>query len=136
MAVSSVGTVNCLFLHQFNELFFGDIWLPCLRCGKEWSANKVGKCCSSAHFVSKYSCCYCLLPWPHSLARLIHSASCSLPNISTHNLLPWSSHLHYILDSRVQKSKALASNMSAKLFSHLRRPHYSTEKGWALTGAE
>lgn len=40
---------DCLLLHQFNDLFFRDIWLPRLRWGKGWTGNKVGKCCSSAH---------------------------------------------------------------------------------------
>lgn len=122
-AVPNVATDNCLLLHQYNELFFRDIWLPCLRWGKGWIANKVGKCCSSAHFVSKY-CYYLLLLLPHFFAWLIHTASYSLPNISMHNLLLCSSCLHWNVGCRVHPRLfsgfhnicwALSSNTSPQL---------------------
>lgn len=83
--------------------FSGTSGFPAWGWGKRGTTEKAGKCCSSAHFVSKYSYCYCLLIWPSSSAWLIHTATCSLPNTSMYNLLPHSSCLHYItLQSQLQ----------------------------------
>lgn len=57
--------INCLLLHQFNELFFRDIWLPCLRVGEKVDYWESRKMLLFSTFCLKYSYCYCLLVWPH-----------------------------------------------------------------------
>lgn len=55
--------INCLLLHQFNELFFRDIWLPCLRVGEKVDYQEGRKMLLFSTFYLKYSYCYCLLLW-------------------------------------------------------------------------
>lgn len=122
---------NCLLLHQFNELFFGDIWLPCPRVGEKVDYQEGRKMLLFSTFclqifllllLADIAQLFCMID-PHCyMVSSQHLHSQSPPTFLI-------TFLHYTAEST--QGLSLIFMISAKLFSPLRRPHYSTqEKHW------
>lgn len=113
--------INCLLLHQFNELFFRDIWLPCPRVGEKVDSREGRKMLLFSTFCLQIF----LLLFLADMAPLF-TATCSLPN-----LLPHSSSLHYItLQSPPKAFPWFSWSLPSSFFlKDLTAAHKNTEQG-------